>query len=99
MNPLRKKIEKAVEEKLENIRTVRVLEVHALGPKDVENLLEFMHQGKVVEDLIKENIELRGRYLRLEAKLAFMSDKIASEKWRRVLELSHEIIKEEEDED
>ena len=94
---LRKKIEKAVEEKLENIRTVRVLEVYALGPKDVENLLEFMHQGKVVEDLIKENIELRGRYLRLEAKLAFMADKIASEKWRRVLELSHEILREEDE--
>lgn len=92
MNLLRKRIEREIEERLEQIRTVRVLEVHALGAKDTESLLKFMHMGKIVEDIIKENIELRGKYLRLEAKLTFLADKIVAEKWRELLELSRNVM-------
>ncbi|AGK60955.1 hypothetical protein Asulf_00951 [Archaeoglobus sulfaticallidus PM70-1] len=91
-----KRVEKKIKERIEKIETIRVLEVSVLAQKDVGDLTRFMQDAKVLEDIIAQNIELRGKYLDLQAKVTFMADKIAAEKWKRILKLSKEVINESE---
>ena len=71
---------------------VRVLKVWALGPRDAETLIRWMKEGSMLEELLKENMELRSRYINLEAKLTVMADRIAVMKLRRIFRAAREEV-------
>ena len=74
-------------------REPRAITVYALGPKDAENLIRWMKEGNMVEDLLKENMELRGKYVNLEAKLTILADRIAASKLVKIFKAAREVNK------
>lgn len=91
-----KRIEERVRRKaseiLEGTETkVRVLKVWALGPRDTMALIKWMKEGSMIQELLKENMELRGKYTYLEARLTMEADRIASRKLRRIFRAAREV--------
>jgi len=90
-----KKKEEALKEKISpKAKRIRVLKVYALGPKDAETLVKWMKEGGMLEELLKENMELRSRYINLEAKLSVLADRIAVHKLSKIFRAAREVIKE-----
>jgi len=87
------KLRRKAAEKLEAKR-IRVLKVWALGPSDALSIVKWMKEGSMLEELLRENIELRGRYINLEARLTMLADRIAAEKLRRIFLAARKIERE-----
>ena len=95
-----KRAETKLREKLEaRAKKVRVLKLWALGPRDAETLIRWMKEGSMLEELLKENMELRSRYINLEAKLTVMADRIAVQKLKRIFRAAREEVDNDEGED
>lgn len=93
------KTKERLREKVEpKAKRIRVLKVWALGPKDAETLVKWMKEGSMLEELLKENMELRSRYINLEAKLTVLADRIAVQKLSRIFRAAREFVKGEESE-
>ena len=91
-----KKAEAKLREKLEaRAKKVRVLKLWALGPRDAETLIRWMKEGSMLEELLKENMELRSRYVNLEAKLTVLADREAVRKLAKLLKAAREVISDE----
>lgn len=91
-----RKAEERLREKLgPKAKRIRVLKLFALGPRDAETLIRWMKEGSMLEELLKENMELRSRYINLEAKLTVLADRIAVEKLRRVFRAAREYVRDE----
>lgn len=94
------KVREKVREKIEpKAKKIRVLKIWALGPRDAESLTKWMKEGSMLEELLKENMELRSRYVNLEAKLTVLADRIAVQKLRRIFRAAREEVGEYERED
>ncbi len=90
------KTKEKLREKVEpRAKRVRVLKVYALGPKDAESLIRWMKEGSMLEELLKENMELRSRYINLEAKLTVLADRIAVQKLSKIFKAAREVVKSE----
>ncbi len=90
-----KRKEEALKEKISpKAKRIRVLKVWALGPSGAESLIKWMKEGGMLEELLKENMELRSRYINLEAKLTVLADRIAVQKLSRIFRAAREAIKE-----
>jgi len=76
-----------IEKKIEKIETIRILEIYILGPKEANWVIEFLHQAKTLEDVLKELLEIRGKVIELETKVIAEADKIASQKWLKILSI------------
>jgi hypothetical protein len=95
-----RKAEAKLREKLEaKAKKIRVLKLWALGPKDAETLMRWMKEGSMLEELLKENMELRSRYVNLEARLTILADRIAVQKLSRIFRAAREEVVESEGED
>ena len=90
-----RQLEAKVKERIERVTKVRVLKIWALGPRDTQDLLRWMKEGSMLEELLKENMELRARWINLEAKLTVVSDRIASRKLARVFKAAREVVSDE----
>ena len=87
------KLKEKVREKIEpKAKRIRVLKIWALGPRDAESLTKWMKEGGMIEELLKENMELRSRYVNLEAKLTVLSDREAVRKLARLLKAAREVV-------
>jgi len=90
------KLKEKVREKIEpKAKKIRVLRIWALGPHDAETLNRWMKDGKMIEELLKENMELRSKYVNLEAKLTVLSDRIAARKLARIFRIAREVVRDE----
>lgn len=88
-----RKREEKIREKVEpRAKRIRVLKLWALGPRDAESLTKWMKEGGMLEELLKENMELRSRYVNLEAKLTVLADRIAVQKLSRIFRAAREVI-------
>ena len=87
-----RQLEAKVKERIERVTKVRVLKIWALGPRDTQDLLRWMKEGSMLEELLKENMELRSRYINLEAKLTVLSDREAVRKLARLLKAAREVV-------
>ena len=94
------KTKEKLKEKVEpKAKRIRVLKVWALGPSGAESLIKWMKEGSMLEELLKENMELRSRYINLEAKLTVLADRIAVQKLSRIFKAAREVTREYERED
>ena len=86
----RERIRQALEP--EESKRARVLILWALGPKDTHDLLRWMKEGSMIEQLLKENMELRAKWINLEARLTVLADRIAARKLARVFKAAREVV-------
>ena len=90
------KTKEKLREKIEpKSKRIRVLKVYALGPRDAETLVRWMKEGAMLEELLKENMELRSKYINLEAKLTVLADRIAVQKLSKIFKAAREVVKSE----
>ena len=90
------KTKEKLREKIEpRAKKIRVLRIWALGPRDAESLIRWMKEGSMLEELLKENMELRSKYINLEAKLTVLADRICVEKLSKIFRAAREVIVEE----
>ena len=88
-----RKREEKIREKVEpRAKRIRVLKLWALGPRDAESLTKWMKEGGMIEELLKENMELRSRYINLEAKLTVLADREAVRKLAKLLRAAREVV-------
>ncbi|MCE4601264.1 MAG: hypothetical protein F7C38_06855 [Desulfurococcales archaeon] len=90
------KVKEKVREKIEpKAKKIRVLRIWALGPRDAESLIKWMKEGGMIEELLKENMELRSKYVNLEARLTILADRVAVQKLSRIFRAAREVIESE----
>jgi len=94
------KAKEKLRERIEpKVKRIRVLKVWALGPSGAESLIKWMKEGSMLEELLKENMELRSKYINLEAKLTVLADRIAVQKLGKIFRAAREVVREHERED
>ena len=82
-------------------RRIRVLRIYPLGPYEAEIVMrwakepkgtdQWRKEGSLLRELLMENMELRGKYTYLEARLTMEADRIASRKLRRIFRAAREV--------
>lgn len=89
-----RRVEEKVRERLSGeIRRVWVLKVYALGPSDMRDLIRWSRgEGPVLEEVLKELIEMRGEYLKLKALMRELVDREATRKLVQLYKLREEVM-------